>query len=144
MTEHVLIALYASLGAAAVLIFLSHLAPRFGKGRFAAELEPPEIFGKKLRHRESHFVGVLVHFIFYGAWGLIYALLIEFGLLEAGVTSFAILTVLVTGISSCIIMPIEGYGFFGKKHDPWFALDSFVTNTIWVMLFALFLKLWQG
>lgn len=144
MTELILVSIYASLGSAAALIFLSHLAPRFGKGGLTAEMEPPELFGKKLKARESHFVGILVHFFYYGFWGVAYGLAVEFAGFDSGVTGFLMLSALVTFVSTCVVMPIEGFGLFGRKLDRWFFIDSLLTNIVWVMLFAFMLRLWLG
>jgi predicted Na+-dependent transporter len=141
----ILTSLYSAFGAAAILLFLSHLGPRLGKANFIMELEPPKIFGKDLKRREAHLIGVLIHFILYSIWGLLIGFALSAGWIP-GLGPWVIIGVAIalTLIYSNIIMPLEGYGLFGKRHDRWFVLDSFLSQFVWAVLFALLMRLWGG
>lgn len=134
---------YAGGAAGAILTLLAHIAPRFGAGNFIRDLDDPQIFGRAISHREAHFIGILVHLIACILSGSLFALGVE----RAWFSGFQVLpmlgwSVFILLLSSCIIMPLEGHGFFGRKHDAWFVIDAFVTNLLWGGLYLVLIRLW--
>jgi hypothetical protein len=130
--------------AGAIMSFLSHIAPRFGAGNFIEDsgLET-HAFGKSISRREAHFIGVLLHLVLSIAFGFVFALGVELGYIPGYeyvpilIYSFAL--ALITGL---VIMPLEGYGIFGLKHDAWFMVDAVLTNFLWGHLFLVLMRLW--
>lgn len=134
---------YAGGAAGAILTLLSHIAPWFGAGNFIRDLDDPQIFGRNISHREAHFLGILVHLIACIASGVLFALGVE----RAWFSGFHVIpmlgwTMILLLASSVIVMPLEGHGFFGRKHDAWFVVDAFVTNLLWGGLYLLLIRLW--
>lgn len=137
-----MIGAYAGVAAGAILLFLSHIAPRFAAQNFIQELGPSTIFGHTLSRREAHLMGILVHLIL----SLIYGALFAFGV-ERGWASFTILPILGWSVilllfTGLIVMPLEGHGWFGLKHDAWFAVDALLTNLLWGVMYFVLIKLW--
>ena len=133
---------YAGLAAGAILTFLSHVTPRIGAGNFIKEPDPATFFGRQLTRRESHLIGVLIHLFL----SLLYGILFAFGVVQGWVT-FSLLPILAWSVvllvfAGLIVMPLEGHGFFGTKHDPWFALDVFLTNILWGLIYLGLIRLW--
>ena len=126
----------------AILLFLSHIAPRFGAGNFIRDLDEPRVFGKILTRREAHLLGALLHLLMSIAAAVSFAYLVArsvfpgFGLLSLlgwGV----VLTIVIGGI----ILPLEGHGLFGVKEDAWFPIDLFLMNVLWSVLFWWLMKM---
>ena len=130
--------------AGAIMSFLSHVAPRFGAGNFIEDsgLET-HAFGKPISRRESHFLGILVHLLLSIGFGFVFALGVEWGWIPGyqylPMLGYCVILALFTG---CVIMPIEGYGVFGLKHDSWFMVDAILTNFLWGHLFLVLMRLW--
>ncbi len=133
----------AGIIAGVIILFLAHVAPRFGAGNFVRDVDQPRIFGKELTRRESHLVGVLTHLAISGVFGCLYAILIHFGIFQ----SFGILPILIWSAVLCVFMggviiPLEGHGIFGIKEDAWFPVDLLVSNILWGVLFWMTMRLW--
>lgn len=136
---------FAGVAAGVVLTLLSHLAPFVGAGNFIHDLDQPRAFGKIISHREAHLIGVLVHLLCSLLSGACFAWLVSLGWVSGfhllPILGWSCLTLLVYG---GLVMPLEGHGFFGVRHDPWFAVDVFLTNVGWGLLYLLFLPLWTS
>lgn len=129
--------------AGVILAFLSHVAPRFGAGNFIQDNAHPHLFGKPISRREAHLVGLLAHLILSVLFGFIFAFFVELGWFSG----FAYVPMLafvlgLTLLTSLIIMPLEGHGLFGRKHDAWFLADALITNLLWGNVFLVLLHLW--
>lgn len=143
MGATLLMGVIVGMSAGVVLAFLSHLAPALGAGNFIPDTDQPKLFGKKVTRREAHLVGLLVHIILSAVFGFVFALCVElevFSRFSIGAMLWFVLGM--TLFSGLIVMPIEGHGVFGRKHDAWFALDALITNLIWGALFLLLLHVW--
>lgn len=143
MGSTLLIGAIAGMAAGTILAFLSHVAPRFGAGNFIQDSANPRLFGKPVSRREAHLVGLLAHLLLSALFGLVFALFVELGWF-AGFTYVPMLA-FVLGITlfvSFVIMPLEGHGFFGRKHDAWFLADALLTNLFWGHLFFVLIHLW--
>lgn len=129
--------------AGAVMIFLSHVAPWFAAGSWVKQSEDPKALGKEITHREAHLLGILVHLIVATISGAVFVLGVDnsyFGFDFLPYLAFiAVMTVLV----GVFVLPFEGHGLFGHKLDRWMGIDLVVTNTLWVLLYALFIHLWN-
>lgn len=129
--------------AGSILAFLSHIAPKFGAGNYIQDTDQPQAFGKEISRREAHFIGILVHLITTAFFGFGFALLIEMGIFPG----YQYLPMLIWAVVLClfiglVIMPLEGQGIFGRKHDAWFTVDSLLTNFLWGHLFLVLMRLW--
>ncbi|MSR84875.1 hypothetical protein EXS71_00295 [Candidatus Uhrbacteria bacterium] len=139
----ILIAGYAGLAAGVILLFLAHVAPRFGAGNFIREIDQPTAFGRKISHREAHLIGILIHLLVSLFAGLVFAWLVD----QRLVSGFHFLPVLgwsviLTFVFGLIIMPLEGHGIFGVKHDAWFPVDLFLTSILWGLIFFALMRVW--
>lgn len=144
MGSSLLMGALAGMAAGTILAFLSHLAPRFGAGNFIPDTDQPRLFGKKVSRREAHLVGLLVHIILSGFFGFAFALSVELGwFADYAYLPMLIWVVILTLFTGLVIMPLEGHGFFGRKHDAWFVVDAFITNVLWGHLFLVLLRLWM-
>ncbi|KAA0207065.1 hypothetical protein EDM68_00525 [Candidatus Uhrbacteria bacterium] len=143
MFASLLLGAIAGTAAGAILAFVSHVAPRFGAGNFIPEGEHPRLFGRMVSRREAYLVGVFVHLMLSAFFGLAYVSLVEVGWLSGfDLPSMLLYVVGLTIVSGCIVMPLEGHGLFGRKHDPWFMADALITNLLWGLLFLLIVRLW--
>lgn len=143
MSELLWAGVYAGGGAGVLMILASHMTPRFAAGNFIRDNQEIHVFGFDITRREAHFLGVLLHLLFCLAAGLGFAYGVEHG----WIGGFNLLPMLAWSIclllfSACVIMPLEGHGFFGLKHDPWFPLDALLTNLLWGVLYLLLIRLW--
>ncbi len=134
----------AGMCAGAIMLFLSHIAPAFGAGNFIQDLDRPQFFGRDISRREAHLLGILVHLCMSLLFGLGYAILVNFNV----VSGFEIIPALVYGgiaalFTGLVVMPIEGHGIFGNKHDDWFIADVVLTNLLWAVLFIGLVRLWM-
>jgi hypothetical protein len=129
--------------AGAILVLLSLLVPKLGTGKFIQENEHSRVFGKRISRREAHLLGILLHLVLSAIFGLFFAIFIELAWLSGyqfiPMLFFVAALTLVTGF---IIMPLEGHGLFGKKHDAWFMVDALLTNLIWGHLVLFLVRLW--
>lgn len=144
MDSLLLVGAVAGMSAGAIMIFLSHVAPRFGAGNFIRDIDQPQVFGREISRREAHLLGVLVHLCLTLVFGIVYALLVDQGLIK----DFRILPILSYSIAiaffiGLIVMPIEGHGLFGRKHDNWFMVDVILTNIFWGFLYFALVGLWM-
>ena len=130
--------------AGAIMTFLSHVAPRFGAGNFIRDTDETHAFGKHVTRREAHFIGVLTHLLLSMFFGGGFALGVEVGWIPGyayfWIVGWCMAISLVLGL---VVMPLEGHGFFGAKHDAWFFADSLITNLIWGHLFLVLMHLWS-
>lgn len=129
--------------AGAIITSAAHIAPLFGAGNFIRDIDEIRIFGRGISRREAHLLGILIHLVIAVLAGAGFAYGVEQGLLSG----FRILpmlgwSTLVALITGGVIMPLEGHGFFGTKHDPWFIVDAFCTNLLWGGLYLLLVRLW--
>lgn len=126
------------------MTFLSHIAPRFGAGNFIRDIDQPKMFGRDISRREAHLLGILVHLCFSLLFGLGYAWLVDLGWVgEFGVVTVLLYSIAVGLFTGLVIMPIEGHGFFGRKHDPWFMADVLLTNLFWGLVYIALVRLWM-
>ncbi len=134
---------YAGLAAGGVMVFLSHVAPRLGAGNYIREVFEPVVLGRILSRREAQLVGVLFHLLLSLLFGIGFAFFVgQHWLSGFFVHSLFAWSVVMTLVIGLIIMPLEGHGWFGLKHDAWFMIDAFLTNLIWGFLFLGFVRLW--
>ena len=143
MWPTILAGVYAGIGAGAILTFLSYVAPHFGAGSYVRDLDPPTISGRKLSKRETQIAGLLIHLGLSSFFGAGYAAGVEYRLFP----DFLLLPILGWGLVmslavGLIVMPLEGHGFFGRKHDAWFMVDAVITNTLWALLFFALIRIW--
>lgn len=134
---------YAGGTAGVILTLIEHVAPRFGAGNFIRDLDEPQVLGRKITHREAHFIGILVHLLMSITSGVLFAYGVEWGWISGfhvlPMLGFATLVLLVSG---GVLMPLEGHGFFGIKHDAWFIVDALITNLLWGGLYLVLVPLW--
>lgn len=134
---------YAGGIAGALLTLIAHVAPRFGAGNFIRDLDNPHIVGRRISQREAHFLGIFLHLCTSIVSGIIFA----YGVERGWISGFHILpmvgfaTIMLLG-SALVLMPLEGHGFFGIKHDAWFVVDALITNLFWGGLYLLLIPLW--
>lgn len=145
MNAVVMAGAYAGIAAGAILTVLSHLAPFVGAGNVIRDLDEPRVFGKKITQREAHMIGILVHLLFSLTNGALFAWFVSLG----WVSGFHLLPILGWSfacllVQGGIVMPLEGHGFFGMKHDAWFPVDVFLTNMIWGFLYLFLIPLWTS
>lgn len=142
--ETLLVGLEAGLAAGTILAFFSYVAPRFGAGNFVRELEPPAVRGRVLDRRETHVTGLLIHLAFSGVLGVVFAGGVRIGWIP-GFTVWSVLvySVVVAMLIGLLVMPLEGHGLFGRKHDAWFMADALITTVLWGALYLALLHLWR-
>jgi hypothetical protein len=143
--SHVIAALGAGAAAGGVLLFLSHIAPRFGAGNFVRDIDKPVLLGRSVTRREAHFVGMLVFLVMSSVFGAGFAVLADQGL----VSGFDMLPIFAWGmalatLNGLVILPLEGHGIFGVKEDSWFPVDLVITHILWAVLFWWLMRLWLG
>ncbi len=139
------IALAAGALSGAILLFLSHVAPRFGAGNFIRDLDQPRLFDRELSGREAHVLGSLVHICISALFGLGYGILVEqqvFGGFE--ILSLLGWSLIMSLFVGGVVLPLEGHGIFGVREDAWFPVDLVLTNTFWAVLFWLILQWWPN
>jgi len=130
--------------AGAIMAFLSFIAPRFGAGNFIQDNNEEKFaFGRPISRREASLIGLLIHLLLSTLFGFGFALGVELGwipgYLYLPMLGWCVVVSLFLGI---VILPLEGYGFFGAKHDAWFFVDSLLTNFLWGHLFLVLMRLW--
>ncbi len=134
---------YAGLASGAILLFLSHVAPRLGAGNFIRDLDEPRIFGHEVTRREAHLIGVLMHLVLSLVSGFLFALAVDRGWVSGfhllPILGWSVMLLLFTGV---VVMPLEGHGFFGVKHDAWFPVDAMLTNIFWALIYLGLVHLW--
>lgn len=134
---------YAGGIAGVILALAAHIAPLFGAGNFIRDIDEIRIFGKQITRREAHLLGIFVHLMLCVLAGLGFAYGVEQQLLAGfqiiPMLAWSVMVLLVTGL---VVMPLEGHGFFGTKHDAWFIVDAFCTNLLWGGLYLLLVRLW--
>jgi uncharacterized membrane protein YagU involved in acid resistance len=134
---------YAGLAAGTVLAVAAYIAPKWSAGNYIRELEEPSVFGRKLTRREAHLLGLLLHIIFSTVFGLVFALAVA----REWVSGFHLWPLFVYAVIlwlfiGLVVMPLQGDGIFGRKHDAWFPVDALLTNVFWALLYLLFIRLW--
>ena len=125
------------------MLFLSHIAPRFGAGNFIEDTDRPHVFGKEISRREAHLIGILTHLILSVLSGFGFA----YGVQQGWISGYTYIPLLLWCLAislffGIIVMPLEGHGLFGRKHDAWFFADSLLTNLLWGHLFLVLMRLW--
>lgn len=133
----------AGIGAGSIVLFLSHIAPRWNAGRFVRDLDQLRLFGRAYSRREAHVIGVLLHLGLTFFFGALYA----FGVLQGlaggyGAFPLAVYAVLLTLFWGGIVMPLEGHGLFGVREDEWFPVDLLLSNLGWAFLYAIIVRVW--
>jgi len=144
MESLLLIGAVAGMSAGAIMIFLSHVAPRLGAGNFIRDIDQPQVLGRDISRREAHLLGILVHLCLSLVFGIGYAFLVDQGWIK----DFSILPILFYSIAvalftGLVVMPIEGHGLFGRKHDNWFMIDVVLTNFFWGVVYFALIGLWM-
>ena len=131
-------------GIAGVMIAsAAHIAPLLGAGNFIRDTDEMRVFGRGITRREAHLLGVLIHLVLCVVAGVGFA----YGVEQNGISGFHPLpmlgwSTLLLFVTGGIIMPLEGHGFFGTKHDAWFMVDALFTNLLWGGLYLLLIRLW--
>ncbi len=140
----------AGAGAGGILLFLSHIAPRFGAGVFVHDSDQPRVFGRSVSRREAHLLGMMLHLALSFLFGAFYAFCVGYNVFPPegwavgyGALSLAMYAVLMTLFMGGIILPLEGHGLFGLGDDAWFPVDLIVTNILWVALYGIAARLWM-
>ena len=143
MSDLLLIGACAGGMAGVIMTLASHIAPRFAVKNFIRDTQRFQIFGYTITRREADLIGVFVHLVVSVLAGLGFAYGVEYGWIAGfhilPVLGWAVLLLLFSG---AIVMPLEGHGFFGIKHDSWFILDVILTNLLWGGLYLTFVHLW--
>ena len=132
----ILLALVGGAMSGVILLFFSHVAPRFGAGNFIRDLDEPRAFGKELTRREAHLLGALLHLLTsIVAAGTFAVLVAQFVFSGFGLLPLLGCGMVMTLVIGGVLLPLEGHGLFGFKEDPWFPVDLFLTNVLWSVLF---------
>lgn len=133
----ILLAGLAGLTAGAIVIFLSHVAPRLGMAEKAPDMDVIRCFGYTCTRRESHVIGVAVHAIFYFVFGMVYGFGVTQGIAAGyAVIPLAVYAVVITIVLGGVVLPLEGHGLFGWREDHWFTADLLASNMVWALLFG--------
>jgi hypothetical protein len=133
----------AGIVAGGIMMFLSHVAPRYGAAEYARDVDVIRCFGRTCSRRESHVIGVLVHAILYAFFGLLYAVGVEQGVADGYTVVSLLVYVFVLAVAmGGIIVPLEGHGLFGVREDKWFMIDLVLANLGWIILYGAFMSLW--
>ncbi len=141
----ILPALGAGASAGGILLFLSHVMPRFAAGNYIRDLDQPHVLGRAITRREAHFVGVFFHLLISVVFAGLFGLLVTEGLIrDFSFWPLMLWGVVVTIFVGGVVLPLEGHGIFGIKEDVWFPLDLLVTNILWSILFWWLMKMWLG
>lgn len=125
--------------AGAILLMVSHLAPRLGAKTIVRDLDQVCILGHDCSHREAHLIGILLHLLLSLVFGAVYAFGVLYGLVTLHPLWLGAYALLLTLFVGLVVMPLEGHGLFGTKEDTWFTADLFITNALWVALFGIIL-----
>lgn len=129
----------AGTAAGAILLALSHIAPRFGARIPVRDLDQVCILGHDCSRREAHLIGMLLHLSLSLVFGALYTLGIQQGVITHHLWWLAVHAVAITLFVGLVVMPLEGHGLFGTKEDPWFVADLVITNILWTALFGIIL-----
>jgi hypothetical protein len=133
----------AGAAAGGILLFLSHIAPRFGAGAFVRDLDAVRVFGREISRREAHALGMFLHLALSFVFGALYAFGVSQGIASGyRAVPLAAYAGLITLFAGGVVMPLEGHGLFGWKEDSWFVVDLFITNVLWTALYALVVTAW--
>lgn len=138
--NHILLAGIAGLGAGSILILLTHIAPRFGCDDLIKDPDAARFFGKTFSPRESHAIGVVVHLIVYGFFGMLFQVGVELGMVAYLFLPLSAYAAVLTLFLGGVVLPLEGHGLFGWREDHWLAVDLLIMNALWVLLFALIMS----
>lgn len=143
MSDILLAGAYAGGAAGVIMTLLSHVAPFFGAGNFIRDLDQPRVLTGEITRREAHVLGVLLHLVLSIVIGAVLAYGVERGWIsgfDAGTMLGFVL--LMSALVGGVVMPLEGQGFFGRRHDAWFAIDLVLTNFLWGSLYVMLVRLW--
>ncbi len=143
MSSFLLIGGLAGLAAGTIVAFFSRLASVLGREKKPGEWDEPHLFGYQLNRREARLLGLLSHLLLSLVFGAGYGWLLQSGF----VASFAVLPLLLWSVlfafaTGYLVLPLEGDGLFGHKHDVWFFVDLLITHGIWALFVAGFAALW--
>ena len=125
------------------MIFLSHITPWLAAGSWVKQVEDPKALGKQITHREAHLLGVLAHLIVAIVSGAAFAYGVDTGTYGFTFVPYLAFIAMMTVLVGVFVLPLEGHGLFGHKFDRWMGIDLVVTNSLWVLLYALFIHLWN-
>lgn len=143
MSEIISAGAYAGVMAGVIMTLFSHVAPLLSGGRFVQDTDEIRVFHRPITRREAHLLGIFIHLTISLLAGMGFAYGVEHGL----ISGFHILPMLgwatlILLLSGGILMPLEGHGFFGVKHDAWFIVDALLTNLLWGGLYLILIHLW--
>jgi len=123
--------------AGSILLFLSHIAPRWGAGNLMRDTDEPRFFGRAVSRREAHLFGMVFHLALSFLFGAVFAWCVHEGLFpNFGGIPLGIYAILITFVMGGVIAPLEGHGIFGIKEDAWYPVDLVITNALWVGLYG--------
>lgn len=143
MNSLLLVGAVAGMLAGAVMTFLSHIAPLFGARALIRDIDQPHILGREISHREAHMLGVIVHLCLSLLFGLLYAQFVGSNIVSGfGFIPIILYSVVLDLFTGLVVMPIEGHGLFGKKHDNVFMIDVIFTNIFWGLIYFGLIGLW--
>lgn len=133
----------SGIGAGGILLFLSHIAPRFGAGNYVRDTDALRLFGRNYSRREAHLFGVVFHLALSFLFGACFAYGVQQGVASGyDFIPLGLYALLITVFVGGVVMPLEGHGLFGWKEDAWFTLDLFLTNVGWAVLYGLVMAMW--
>ncbi len=130
-------------GVGALLLFLAHIAPFLGAGNYIVDADATPMLGAQLTARERHLIGIALHMLVSVAFGALFGAAVLQGWLR-GFTAASIATWALAQwvFTCCVLMPLEGHGIFGRRHDSWFFFDALVMALVWGLLFWIVSRLW--
>lgn len=130
-------------GVGALLLFLAHIAPLLGAGNYIPDADATPIFATQLTTRERHLIGIALHMFVSVGFGAFFGLAVTRGWFNGfTVTSIATWSLAQWMFTCLVLMPLEGHGIFGRRHDSWFFFDSLVMSVLWGVLFWVVSRLW--
>jgi hypothetical protein len=124
-------------GAGCVLLFLSHIAPRWSAQRTVRDIDEPRFFGRAVPRREAHLFGMVLHLALSFVFGAVFAWAVMEGIFSGFTAApLCVYAALITCVMGGIVAPLEGHGVFGVKEDTWYPVDLVITNMLWVVLYG--------
>ena len=127
------------IAAAAAVTALAHVAPRLGLQAFRSDVDAARFCGREFSRRESHVIGIFIHLVLYGCFGMFFGAMNAAGVVSVHAAPLVAYAIVLTAFIGGVIVPLEGHGLFGWHEDHWFVVDLLVMNAVWVLLFGLLL-----